>query len=172
MLTQYGIYVDVERCVQCHACELACKAKNDIEPGVKWRMVFDFWDGQFPAPIHHSIPYACFHCAKPACVVACPTGAINKRSQYGVVDLDSDRCIGCRSCQLACPFGIPQFGSDGRMQKCNLCVDRLAENREPACVATCPAEALFFGTMEALNQHLPSRKGLSRMKHVWRNTIP
>jgi len=167
MLTQYGIYVDVERCVQCHACETACKAKNNIEPGVKWRMVLDFWQGQFPAPVNRSLPYACFHCAEPACEAACPSGAITKRSPEGIVDVNSDRCIGCRSCQLACPFGVPQFGSDGRMQKCNLCADRLEHNLEPACVATCPAEALFFGTLEALNREGPTRKGINRMKHIW-----
>lgn len=168
MLTQFGIYVDVERCVQCHACELACKTKNGIEPGVKWRMVFDFWEGQFPTLYNHSIPHACFHCAEPACEAACPTRAINKRTLDGIVEIDRNRCIGCRCCQLACPFGIPQFGRDGRMQKCDLCVDRIEQNLEPACVATCPAEALFFGTMEELNR-LSSRKGVIRIKRSLRS---
>jgi anaerobic dimethyl sulfoxide reductase subunit B (iron-sulfur subunit) len=157
MLNHYGIYIDVGRCVQCHACELACKVQNSIEPGVKWRMVFDAWEGRFPCVRNRSIPYACFHCAEPACEAACPTGAITKRSQDGIVVVTTDRCIGCRSCQLACPFGIPQFGRDGRMQKCNLCVDRIEQKREPACVATCPAEALLFGTLEELNR-LPAEK--------------
>jgi DMSO reductase iron-sulfur subunit len=172
MLTQYGIFVDVDRCVQCHACEVACKAKNNIEPGVKWRMVLDIWKGQFPTPVNHSIPYACFHCAQPACEAACPTGAIVKRSPDGVVTVNGDQCIGCRSCQMACPFGIPQFGDDGRMQKCDLCVDRLEQNLEPACVATCPAQALFFGTIQELNQQLPARKGIKRLEKIWSDAAP
>jgi anaerobic dimethyl sulfoxide reductase subunit B (iron-sulfur subunit) len=159
MLKQYGIYVDVGRCVQCHACETACKVQNDIEPGVKWRMVVDVWKGQYPAVRNRSMPYACHHCAEPACESACPTGAISKRASDGIVTVDKHRCIGCRSCQLACPFGIPQFGSDGRMQKCNLCMNRLALGREPACVATCPAEALFFGSMEELNRLSAEKSG-------------
>jgi anaerobic dimethyl sulfoxide reductase subunit B (iron-sulfur subunit) len=171
MPTQYRIYVDVNRCVQCHACEVACKVKNGVEPGVKWRMVFDFWEGQFPTPSNHTLPYACFHCADPACEAVCPTGAIHKRLSDGIVDIDASRCIGCRSCQIACPFGIPQFGSDGRMQKCNLCVDRVDQGLEPACVATCPAEALIFGTTEALNR-LPALKGAFRMSRSRQSMAP
>lgn len=162
MLKQYGIYCDLSRCVQCHACEVACKVGNSVEPGVKWRMVFDVWEGQFPHIRNRSIAHACLHCAEPACEAACPTGAITKRSADGIVVVDQGRCIGCHSCQLACPFGIPQFGRDGRMQKCNLCVERLEQGREPACVATCPAEALFFGTTEALNQ-LPAKKAARKL---------
>ena len=160
MQKQYGIYFEAQRCVQCHACEVACKSLNGVEPGVRWRRVFDVWKGQFPQVMNRSISHACLHCAIPACEMACPTGAIHKRSADGIVVVDQNKCIGCHSCQLACPFGIPQFGHDGRMQKCHLCVDRVEKGKEPACVATCPAEALHFGTIEALNERAAKKAAL------------
>jgi Fe-S-cluster-containing dehydrogenase component len=92
------------------------------------------------------------HCGKPNCVDACPTQAITKRAEDGIVLVDQDECIGCDACAEACPFGAPQFGHDGIVQKCDLCVDRLAEGKQPACVGTCPGEALHFGTLEALSR--------------------
>ena len=159
MSNQYGIYLDLKRCVQCHACEIACKSTNGVEPGVKWRMVFDFWDGQFPQVTNNSIAFACMHCADPPCEAVCPTGAISKRPD-GIVAVNANKCIGCHSCLLACPFGIPQFGRDGRMQKCHLCVSRLENGQPPACVATCPAEALQFDTWDAINS-LVAKKAAS-----------
>jgi len=147
---QYGFAFDTERCVQCHACEIACKSLHNIEPGVKWRTVVDIWQGQYPNVTNRTISFACLHCGDPACETVCPTGAIKKRAQDGIVVVDKDKCIGCHSCFLACPFGVPQYASDGKMQKCNLCVDRITQGKEPACVATCPAEALHFGPMEEL----------------------
>jgi anaerobic dimethyl sulfoxide reductase subunit B (iron-sulfur subunit) len=161
MLKHVGIYLDVENCVQCHACEVACKSMNNIEPGLKWRMVFDFWEGQFPKVSNRSISFACLHCASPPCEAVCPTGAICKRTEDGIVTVDTNKCIGCHSCLMACPFGIPRFGRDGRMQKCHLCLDRLNNGHEPACVATCPAEALHFGTWEDLSDQLAQKASSS-----------
>ena len=147
---QYGFDFDTNRCVQCHACELACKSLHHIEFGVHWRRVVSLWSGEYPNVVNRTVSLGCLHCGEPACEAACPTGAITKRAGDGIVVVDEETCIGCRCCFLACPFGVPQFGSDGKMQKCDLCVDRLMEGKEPACVATCPGEALHFGTMEAL----------------------
>jgi anaerobic dimethyl sulfoxide reductase subunit B len=76
--------------------------------------------------------------------------------------VDSDRCIGCHLCLMVCPFGVPQYGNDGKMQKCDFCVDLLAQGKEPACVATCPAEALNFGTMEELNK-MAAKKSVTKL---------
>lgn len=157
MVKQYGFAFDTERCVQCHACEVACKSLHNIEPGVKWRTVVDIWQGQYPDVMNRTISFACLHCGDPACETVCPTGAITKRVQDGIVVVDKDKCIGCHSCFLACPFGVPQYASDGKMQKCNLCVDRITQGKEPACVATCPAEALHFGPMEELADQVTKR---------------
>jgi DMSO reductase iron-sulfur subunit len=147
MAKQYGFYFDADRCVQCLACEVACKSVNNIEPGPRWRRVIDIWEGEFPGIARTFFSLACLHCGQPACAEVCPTGAISKRAEDGIVVVDRDKCNGCQECAAACPYGVPQFGDDGTMQKCDFC---LGLGQEPACVATCPAEALHYGTMEAL----------------------
>ena len=155
---QYGFYLDLDRCIQCHACELACKAQNGVELGVKWRKVVGMWIGQYPDPIHRTITYSCMHCGKPSCVDACPAGAITKRAEDGIVVVNPDICTACGACAGACPFGVPQFGQDGIMQKCNLCINRLAEGKQPACIGICPSEALHFGTVEELSRRASAQR--------------
>jgi anaerobic dimethyl sulfoxide reductase subunit B len=150
MAKQYGFLIDTDRCAQCHACETACKAYNGIELGVKWRHVVAVWTGSYPKAAFKSVSTACMHCAAPACIGVCPKGAISKRAEDGIVVVDKTKCIGCHACESACPYGAPQFGKDGLMQKCNLCVDRVAQGLKPACVSTCPANALMFGTLDEL----------------------
>jgi len=150
--TQYCFDFYPERCVQCHACEVACKGWHGVELGVQWRRVTSIWSGEYPRVVSRSISLSCMHCGDPACERVCPSGAVSKREQDGVVCVDQRKCIGCRSCFLACPFGVPVFGKDGRMQKCELCTDRLEEGKEPICVSTCPTEALRFGVMDDLAQ--------------------
>lgn len=144
---QFGFFFDAERCVMCHACELACKAGNALEPGIYWRRVVDTWQGEFPQVSRTFVSLSCLHCARPSCLQACPAGAISKRESDGIVVINRDLCTGCRECYSACPFGVPRFGSDGLMQKCDFCLGR---GTEPACTAPCPTDALFFGDMEEL----------------------
>jgi DMSO reductase iron-sulfur subunit len=147
MPKQYGFFYDVSRCVQCRTCEVACKSVNDIEPGIHWRRVVETWSGEFPDVTRTFFSLACMHCSKPACAAVCPTGAITKRAEDGIVVVDRDKCNGCQDCLPACPFGVPQFGADGIIQMCDFC---RATGREPACAASCPSEALHYGTMEEL----------------------
>ena len=150
MATQLGFYVDAERCVQCQSCEVACKGSNHVELGVKWRRVINVWLGTYPKLTDRNLSIACHHCAEPACLEVCPVGAITKRASDGIVLVDRETCIGCRSCAAACLYHAPQFGSDGTMQKCNFCYTRVDAGEEPACVATCPGEALHFGPVAEL----------------------
>jgi anaerobic dimethyl sulfoxide reductase subunit B (iron-sulfur subunit) len=150
MEKQFGFLFDSDRCVQCHACELACKSWNEIEFGIRWRKVLDLWSGEFPRITNKTFSLSCLHCADPGCVAACPEKAINKRRKDGIVTVDPTKCKSCRTCASACPFHIPQYGRTGAMQKCNFCLDRLTQGKEPACVATCPGEALKCGVMGIL----------------------
>ena len=152
MRKQYGFYINTDRCVQCHACEIACKSWNNLEPGIRWRKVLDVWDGHFPNITNQTISYSCLHCEKPVCVDACPEHAIYKRTEDGIVMVDPGKCVGCRTCSTACPYHIPQFGRTGTMQKCNFCLERLEQGKQPSCVATCPGEALKCGTIEELTE--------------------
>jgi len=131
---------------------VACKSWNGIEPGIRWRRVLDVWRGQFPKVTNQTISYSCMHCEKPACVQICPEQAISKRTEDGIVVVNQRKCVGCQSCAKACPFHIPQYGKAKVMQKCDLCLERLAQGKQPSCVATCPGEALKFGTLEDLTK--------------------
>ena len=167
MTKQYGFYFDADRCIQCRTCEVACKSTHNIEPGVKWRRVIEIWEGEFPNITRTFFSLACMHCGKPACVEVCPTGAISKRAEDGIVVVDRDKCNGCRECLPACPYGVPQFGDDGTMQKCDFCI---GIGREPACAVSCPAEALSFGTLDELLE-MATGKAIKRMDGITEPSI-
>ncbi len=151
MHKKYGFYFDSLRCLKCFACEIACLQWHEIKPAtVKLRRVIEVTRGCFPDVTRTFYSVACRHCAKPPCAAACPSRAITKRAEDGIVVVDWQKCIGCRQCLEACPFGIPQFGEDGTMQKCDMCLDRLEEGQTPACVSTCPTQALHWGTIQEL----------------------
>ena len=158
---QRGFYIDTKICMACYSCVAACKNWNGVAPqvtaepgtqGPKWRRVTTIESGAYPNAKIVSISLSCMHCGKPACMAACPVDAISKRAEDGIVVVERSKCIGCHSCSTACPFGVPQYGEDGTMQKCNYCPDRLPKGQEPACVATCPPKALRAGTMEELSK--------------------
>jgi anaerobic dimethyl sulfoxide reductase subunit B (iron-sulfur subunit) len=149
MSTQYGFSFIKERCVQCFGCEVACKSWRDGELGVRWRRVYNIWQGRYPKVKNQSASVSCMHCAEPACVKACPVQAIQKREEDGIVIVDRGKCIGCKACLKACIFGAPQFGANGKMQKCDMCLNEADLSKEaPPCVETCPTKALQLGKME------------------------
>ena len=150
MAKQLGFYFDAGRCVQCHACEVACRSAHNVGLGLRWRRLTDRWYGEFPHTANVTLSSSCYHCERPSCLSACPADAIEKRAEDGVVVVHRQECIGCQACAAACPYGAPQFGVDGRMEKCDLCLDRTRVGLEPACVATCPGEALAFGEIGEL----------------------
>ena len=169
--TKLGLVIDLDICVGCHACAVNCKEWNtgghaapltDKDPygpkpiGVWFNRIHTFeasaGDGEPSRTVH--FPKSCLHCEDAACVTVCPTGASFKREEDGIVLVNEDKCIGCKLCSWACPYGAREYDADeGVMKKCTLCIDRIYnENMEevdrvPACVSTCPAGARHFGNL-------------------------
>jgi formate dehydrogenase iron-sulfur subunit len=154
-----GILIDTTLCTGCEECIIACKKENDLGKDRPWRgqesidgLSATRWSTIISKPGGQFVRNQCRHCLEPACVSACIVGALTKLPE-GPVVYDEDRCMGCRYCMLACPYGIPRYDWDRNtplVQKCVMCAPRLAQNRPPACVEACPENAMIFGTRQEL----------------------
>ncbi len=151
-MKQMGVYFDQTRCTGCYTCQVACKDWYDIDAGSVNRMkVRIIEEGKFPDPFVAYMASPCYHCENPSCVNVCPQGAITKRELDGVVILDRSACSGREECGAlclkACPWDAPQFGPDenAKMDKCDMCAERLDEGRQVICVEACPMFALNAG---------------------------
>ncbi|MCM8857305.1 MAG: 4Fe-4S dicluster domain-containing protein [Candidatus Thiodiazotropha sp. (ex Lucinoma kastoroae)] len=148
---QLGFVHNNVDCIGCRACEIACKDKNGLAAGPRFRRVQYIEGGRYPDVFAYKVNMSCNHCESPACLPTCPTGAIFKRKQDGIVDIDSTLCIGCRRCEAACPFGAPQFDpSDSIVKKCNMCVDEIEAGRKPYCVMACMMRVLDIGPIDKI----------------------
>ena len=153
---QMGFYFDQTLCVNCRACVVACKDWHDVPAGTaSYVRIATTEKGRYPDVAVYSMFASSYHCAEPACVSACPQGAITKRAGDGVVVVDREACQGkdnCDLCKLACPYRAPQFGAEvnARMQKCDFCLDRLTGGKQPICVGACIMHALDTGPIEEL----------------------
>jgi len=188
-----GLAIDMDTCVGCHACAVACKEWNGkslmaggapdydaygAEPSGTWfNRIRHFEVNEYPQNKTINVPMSCMHCEDAACVTVCPTGASYKRAEDGIVLVDPDKCMGCNLCAWACPYGARELDEDkGVMRKCTLCVDRIYnENlpepeRQPACVLACPAHARHFGDYDdpesKVSQLSRERGGLALMEEL------
>jgi len=143
----YGWLLDQKKCIECRACETACKQWNNVETGVgvRYRRVQVNEMGVFPQITMQALAMACNHCEDALCMKVCPAGAI-WRTDSGHVVIDREKCLGCHQCWSFCPYGAPQFNQRTRtMEKCTGCFDRVGEGVMPACATLCPTGALQFG---------------------------
>jgi molybdopterin-containing oxidoreductase family iron-sulfur binding subunit len=154
---------------------MACKQANCTPPGVFWSRVLRGEMGEFPNSVRQALPVLCMQCEEPDCLKVCPTGA-TYQTEDKIVRVDKEKCIGCKYCMMACPYGarysVAEYGSYfpkglpisdyekhcmqvweekrglGVATKCDFCIDRRAEGKEPACVQSCPAKARIFGDLD------------------------
>ncbi|SFJ01003.1 sulfate reduction electron transfer complex DsrMKJOP subunit DsrO [Natronobacterium gregoryi] len=177
-MTDYGMVIDLERCIGCQACAVSCSQENNVSLDDQWNRVLteggdlrDTPDGEYPdhgrdgtLSMNH-LPLACQHCQNAPCVKVCPVNATYKRDD-GIVEIDYDKCIGCRYCMSACPYNARVFNYDepetlpsdgtgnveqreqGVVEKCTFCSHRLEEDLDPACTVACPADARIFGDLD------------------------
>ncbi len=169
-----GMVIDLKRCIGCQTCMISCKVSNRVPQGMFWNRVestaedcYDGAVGSWPYLSRTYTPIACQHCENPACERVCPTGATYVDDE-GRVEIDYDRCIGCRMCMAACPYNARQFNwsdpaydpefaygrSDvpvrpqGVAEKCTLCRERTAQGGQPMCVSTCLGHVRVFGDLD------------------------
>ncbi len=167
---RYGMLINLTKCVGCNACTAACRNHNGTPSGISYHKIMKYEVGIYPNSRMKFLPMPCMHCNNAPCEKACPVGATIKRPD-GIVDVNADKCIGCRGCVTACPYDSRQFVWDiknyyqqapgtffekikqksfqkGTVVKCNFCLDRVQKGDVPACVATCPSQCRIFGDLD------------------------
>jgi Fe-S-cluster-containing dehydrogenase component/formate-dependent nitrite reductase membrane component NrfD len=145
---KYAFVIDNRKCIGCHACTVACKTENQVPVGVNRTWVKYVEKGEFPNTRRVFQVTRCNHCQKPPCVTICPVTAMYRR-QDGIVDFDSERCIGCKACMQACPYDAIYMDPDsGTAAKCHYCAHRTEVGLEPSCVVVCPEHAIIAGDLE------------------------
>ncbi len=151
---------DASKCIACRGCQVACKQWNTLNAGQTMHtgtyqnppalqpntyMIIRFQDYVTPQGDVRWLfrKEACMHCTRAGCVMVCPTGTLYYNQTFGTVGINREKCIGCRGCSLACPFGVPRYDREtGKVHKCDMCETRISHNMDPACVKACPTGAL------------------------------
>ncbi|MEW5993550.1 MAG: 4Fe-4S dicluster domain-containing protein [Candidatus Zixiibacteriota bacterium] len=153
-----AILTDVTKCIGCLECVAACKTTYGLKMDVPkvWQkndgLSANNWTSVLQKETKHYVRKQCRHCLEPACVTACPVGALQKTPE-GPVVYDSSKCLGCRYCMMSCPYGIPRYDWDQPVpyvRKCIMCYERIKQGQQPACTKACPTEATIFGDRNEL----------------------
>ena len=146
-MTRLAMTLDVDLCLGCEACIVACSTENEVPVGQFRIRMRTTTVGTFPDLRTEFRVESCFHCADAPCIEVCPTGATYKTAD-GVVLVNPAKCTGCKACVVACPYGMRYVHRDGWVDKCTFCDHRVAAGRQPACVETCPTGARVFGDLD------------------------
>lgn len=178
-MSQYAFYFDGTRCTGCKTCEMSCKDFNDLSTGITFRKVLEATLGETVRDesgvitttcISYPVSLSCNHCDSPICMAKCPQGAISKDPDTGFVSNDLEKCIGCGTCALVCPYGAPKIDEEAKKAvRCHGCADRVAEGTKPVCVEACPARALDFGLVEEMEK-LGERANIAPLPDVSETT--
>ncbi len=170
-----GFLVDLNNCMGCKACEVACKAENSV-PVNSWRLRVKYVDaGVYPDVKRAFTPMRCNHCENAPCEKVCPVSALHYLPN-GIVNIDKDRCIGCAACMMACPYGAIMMDPEtNTADKCTYCAHRVEGGLEPACVVACPTEANVFGDLDEpgskISQYLANNRDV-RVRKPEKGTKP
>jgi Fe-S-cluster-containing dehydrogenase component len=164
-VARFGMVIDTRKCVGCMDCVVACKTENDVPDGHCRDWISQRLQGEMPDLRLTITSERCNHCDSPPCVTCCPTGASHVQDFGRVVLVDHDKCIGCKACLAACPYGARFIHPDGYADKCTFCMHRVARGLEPACVAVCPTHCMHFGDLDDPNSEV-SRLVASRRHFV------
>jgi Fe-S-cluster-containing dehydrogenase component len=163
------LLIDVDKCVGCYACEVACKQENGLDLSSRWCLVTRVGPRKIQDSLHMDfVTGVCIHCDVPACSLVCPTGAIFKRED-GIVIICEEKCTGCGLCVHGCPYGVIYQSKEGTIPgKCSLCVDRVDQGLEPSCVQHCISGSLQFVDREGLDEitHGMHVAGSSKVRYL------
>lgn len=159
---KYGWFIDTRRCFGCHACEVSCKAENDVPLGNFIRQTIYKDVGEYPKVARLFMPMSCQHCEDAPCLKACPCGALHKEAG-GTVAVDYDICCGHATCAEVCPYGAIYMDPVSKQAvKCHNCYHRTeapeGQTMDPACAATCPSDAIYFGDLNDPNSKVSVAK--------------
>lgn len=145
-MNKYMIKLDPQRCISCKSCEASCKAYKHTPAGAKLGLLVTVGPQTMDGKVSVNSGFRpCFHCQEPWCVAACPTGAMMKREEDGLVLVQAELCVGCKACIDACPWMVPQWDDTTRkVLKCDYCRERVEAGQDPACVSVCTGHAMSF----------------------------
>jgi len=147
-MARFGMVIDTRKCVGCMDCVVACQTENDVALGHARDWIATVVRGEFPSLSMEIRSERCNHCDNPPCVHCCPTGASHVSDLGGIVKVTANRCIGCKACLAACPYGARFVHPKGYADKCTFCDHRVKEGKNPACVSVCPTHCMVFGDLD------------------------